>query len=187
MEIWKDIKGFEGYQVSNIGRVRTHNKITYTKLHGKRKWKDRILCYKHENYSSKNRKQGVGYRVDLWKDGKPHTFLVHRLVATTFLEDFIDTNMTVNHKDGNRYNNNVENLEWLTLADNIRYGFDNKQFPQKFIKITNTMTGDKQIFRSMSQASKYFHKFEGFISQRLKKQQNTFVSNGCTYIIEVVA
>ena len=55
--------------------------------------------------------QGTGYRVDLWKDGKPKTFLVCRLVATTFLEDLIDTNMTVNHKDGNRFNNCIDNME----------------------------------------------------------------------------
>ena len=39
-EIWKDIKNYKGYQVSNLGRVRTHNKTTYTKIHGERHWKD---------------------------------------------------------------------------------------------------------------------------------------------------
>lgn len=38
-EIWKDIEGYQGYQVSNLGNVRTYNKITYTEKHGKRKWK----------------------------------------------------------------------------------------------------------------------------------------------------
>ena len=72
----------------------------------------------------------MGYRVDLWKNGKPKCFLVARLVATTFLEDLIDTDMTVNHKNGNRLDNRVENLEWLSRADNIRYGFENGQYPQ---------------------------------------------------------
>ena len=41
-EIWKDIPDYAGYQVSNKGRVRTHNKTTFTKIHGVRHWKDRI-------------------------------------------------------------------------------------------------------------------------------------------------
>lgn len=69
----------------------------------------------------------------MWKDGKPKDFLVARLIATTFLEDLLETKMTVNHKDGNRLNNNVENLEWLSLADNIKYGFQYNQYPYKKI------------------------------------------------------
>ena len=69
-EIWKDIKDFEGYQVSNLGRVRTHNKITFTKMHGKRYWKDRILLFKPSTDSKRKDNQGTGFRVDLWKDGK---------------------------------------------------------------------------------------------------------------------
>lgn len=91
-EIWKDIPKYEGYQASNLGRIRTHNKITYTKKHGVRHWKDRILKYKSVN-------SNTGYRVDLWINGEPKTFLVARLVATTFLEDLIETSMTVNHKN----------------------------------------------------------------------------------------
>lgn len=117
MEIWKDIKGYVGYQVSNYGRVRTYNKITHTERHGDRHWKNRILKQK----DSKDK----CFRVELWKDGSHKTVLVHRLVAVAFLGEPPDRNMTVNHKDGNRHNNNIENLEWLTLADNIRHGFKN--------------------------------------------------------------
>ena len=73
----------------------------------------------------------MGYRVTLWKAGKPKTLLVSRLVATTFLEDLINTDMTVNHKNGDRLDNRIENLEWLTRADNIRYGFEHNQYQQK--------------------------------------------------------
>ena len=76
-ELWKDIPHYKGYQVSNLGNVRTYNKITYTKKHGLRHWKNRILKYKGETYET-------GYRVDLWKNGKPHSYLVARLVAFTF-------------------------------------------------------------------------------------------------------
>lgn len=180
MEEWRDIRGYPGYQVSNKGRVRTHNKTSRTERHGTRHWKDRILQFKSRNIKT-------GYRVDLWKDGKPKSFLVCRLVATTFLEDLIDTNMTVNHKDGNRFNNNVENLEWLTLEDNIRHAFEtNLQTTQKHIAITNTKTGAKAKFRSMSQAGMFFGNNQGFISAMLKKGQNTFERNGTTYSVEVM-
>lgn len=183
MEEWKDIKGFDGYQVSSFGRVRTHNKITHTAKHGDRHWKDRILKFKKEYYSSKNKKQGMGNRVDLWKDGKPYTFLVHRLVATTFLEDLIDTDMTVNHKDGNRYNNNVNNLEWLSRAENIKYGFINNQFPQKEVTIINIKTGECKTFRSLSHACRHYGKHHGFISDLLKKNKHFFEIDGISYYV----
>ena len=104
-EIWLDIPNYAGYQVSNLGRVRTHNKISSNKLYSVRRWKDRILKFKSESYKT-------GYRVDLWKDGKNKTFLVARLVAYTFYgKDIDDHTKTVNHIDGNRFNNHLENLE----------------------------------------------------------------------------
>ena len=46
IEIWKDIPRYPGYQAPNLGRIRTHNKTTYTERHGERHWKDRILKFK---------------------------------------------------------------------------------------------------------------------------------------------
>lgn len=129
-ETWKDIPNYKGYQASNLGRIRTYNKVTYTKKHGIRHWKDRILKFK-PSLPTKRTKKGIGYRITLWRDGKPKDFLVARLIATTFLENLIDTKMTVNHKNGNRLDNRVENLEWLSREDNIRYGFEHNQYPQK--------------------------------------------------------
>lgn len=129
-EIWKDIPGYKGYQASSLGRIRTHNKITYTKKHGYRHWKDKIMKFKPSTYGNKSTKQGIGYRITLWKDGKSKDFLVARIIATTFLENLIETKMTVNHKNGNRLDNRVSNLEWLSRKDNIRYGFENGQYPQ---------------------------------------------------------
>lgn len=162
-EIWKDIPNYSGYQASNLGRIRTHNKITYTKMHGTRYWEDRILKYKKQN------DYNTGYRVDLWKDGKPKTFLVARLVATTFLEDLIDTNMTINHKDGNRLNNNVKNLEWLSRADNIKYGFENGQYKQHSVILFNST--EEYKFRSKSLAAKFLGRCHNYISDCLEKNK----------------
>lgn len=164
-EIWRDIPDFEGYQVSNLGKIRTHGKITYTKRHGKRHWEDRILKFKGETYKT-------GYRVDLWKNGKPYTLLVARLVAFTFLEkDINDRSMTVNHKDGNRFNNNINNLELISLADNIRHAFDTGLMPCKKVEITNKNTGEKKIYRSMSKASLGIYKNVRYISECLQKNK----------------
>ena len=168
-EIWKDIPNYEGYQVSNLGRVRTHNKTTYTERHGVRNWKDRILKYKGETYNT-------GYRVDLWKDGKCNTFLVARLVAFTFYnEDINNHKLTVDHVDGNRFNNNINNLELVSLAENIRRAFKTGLMPYNKIKLTDKDSDEELMFNSMSQASLYMKKNHGYISAKCK--QNIFEDN----------
>lgn len=181
-EIWKDIPRYEGYQASNLGRIRTHNKITYTKRHGIRHWKDRILHFKPSTNSKQRSEQGMGYRVDLWKDGKPKTLLVARLVATTFLEDLINTNMTVNHKNGNRLDNRVENLEWLSLADNIRYGFENNQYQQHEIILFNDTEYHK--FRSKSLACIFLKRKHSYIYDCIKNNRKIISKDGIEYQIK---
>lgn len=179
MKYGKIFLGYEGYQASNYGRIRTHNKITYVKKHGYRSWKDRVLKFKPSTSSNQKSKQGMGYRVDLWKNGKPKTLLVARLVATTFLENLIDTNMTINHKDGNRLNNKVENLEWLSRADNIKYGFENNQYQQQSIILYNEKENLK--FRSLSQASLFLKRNAGYISNCIKHERTIISKEGIKY------
>lgn len=148
-ETWKDIPDFEGiYQASNLGRIRTcEEKTTYTKRHGVRHWKQRILKPKGETYST-------GYRVTLWKNGVGRDYLVARLVASAFLGK---SNLTVNHIDGNRFNNNINNLEWCSLSENIHKGFETGLYKNQ-IKITvfDKKTGTINKFRSLSQASQFY-------------------------------
>lgn len=182
-EVWKDIEGYEGYQVSNLGRVRTHNKTSYTKRHGIRTWKDRILHFKPSTTSKQRSNQGMGYRVDLWKDGKPKSFLVARLVATTFLEDLINTNMTVNHKDGNRLNNKVDNLEWLSRKENIQYGFENGQYPQDKTILYNE--NEYYEFRSKSVAAQFLGRNNSYISNCLKNNRDITSKSGIKYNLKI--
>lgn len=170
--------GYEGYQASNLGRIRTYNKITYNKKHGYRHWKNRILKYK-----SKDDK--TGYRVSLWKNGKHKDFLVARLVATTFLDNFINTKMTINHKDGNRMNNNIENLEWCTRAENIRYGFEHNQYPQIQTILINSKTNEKFIFKSMSSASRFLHRNNGYIYNCFKKGRKITSKDNTLYYLKI--
>ena len=110
-EIWKDIEGYEGlYQVSNLGRVKS--------LNYNRTKKEKIL---------KPRSNKDGYlRVVLYKEGKSKQYLVHRLVAQAFIPN-PDNKPQVNHKDDNKTNNKVENLEWVTSKENANYGTRNKR------------------------------------------------------------
>ena len=162
-EIWKNIKDYEGYEVSNLGNVRTHNKITFTKKHGERHWKHRILKYKGKSYKT-------GYRVDLWKNGKPHTLLVARLVAFTFYnEDINNHKLTVDHIDGNRLNNKLENLELVSLKENIQRAFNTGIMPTKKIKLINKNNNYDRTYRSMAEASLVMNKNRSYISQKINK------------------
>lgn len=174
-EVWKDICGYEGlYQASSLGRIRAvDGKTTFTQRHGARKWKGRILKPKGQTYTT-------GYRVSLWKDGTQKDYLIARLVASTFISLPIDKE-TVNHKDGNRFNNEVGNLEWLTLADNIRHGFDNNLYPQK--NTTLIKDGVTLHFTSMSKASLFLGRNKGYISMALNKGRNVCDKFGVAYTV----
>lgn len=167
MEVWKDIKGYPGYQVSNKGNVRTLNKTTYTKKHGIRHWKDRLLKQKVNNSKTHTRKD---YRVDLWKSGKPKTFLVARLVAFTFYEkDINDKSLTVNHIDKNSLNNNLDNLEIITLKENIQHEFRLGVSFQKKVKITNKITGTIIYPSSLNEGSEIINQYPGYLSAKIIK------------------
>lgn len=164
-EIWKDIPNYSGYQVSNLGRVRTNNKVTHTDKHGDRHWKDRILKFKGKNYKT-------GYRVDLWKNGKPNSFLVARLVAFTFYNKNIeDHKLTVNHIDGNRLNNNLQNLELITLKENIRHAFRTGLQKQIKVKIVDKITGTIIYPSSLVEGSKLINKYQGYLSLKIKSNK----------------
>lgn len=175
-EIWKDIPNFEGiYEASTKGKIRTkEGKKTFTKRHGVRIWKSRILKPRGGNIKT-------GNRVFLWKDGKSYGFLTARLIAITFL-GLPQNNETVNHKDGNRKNNEIDNLEWLSLAENIRHGHEMGLFPQhKTILKTNNR---EIIFTSNSKASRSLGRCSGYIHGRLKNgKTNAYSKEGVEYEI----
>lgn len=174
MEVWKDIPGYEGiYEASTDGNIRTkEGKVTSTKRHGTRHWKSRILKGRGNNPKT-------GRRVSLWKNGIPKDFLVARLVASTFLGN-PPTGFTVNHKDGNRLNNKICNLEWLSLGDNIRHGFETGLYHHQ-IPVTVTNGVEKFCFRSLAELDRFLGRHGGYSSGKLKKADCVTDTKGKIY------
>lgn len=121
MEVWKDIPGYEGlYQASNLGRVRSApGKTTSNKRYACRIWRSRVMKQKF----TPNKNGRTDARVILWKDGNKRTWLVSRLVGLTWCDGYTE-GMTINHINGNPLDNRAINLEWVTLSENIKKGFE---------------------------------------------------------------
>ncbi|WEG13979.1 NUMOD4 domain-containing protein [Pullulanibacillus sp. KACC 23026] len=163
-EIWKDVVGYEGlYEVSNKGQVRTKlGKTTYSKRHGKRVWKQRVM-------KQKVSKADGSHRVCLYKNKKATTYLVHRLVAESFIEK-IEGKEYINHIDGNRHNNYAENLEWCNHKENNNHAFDNGLITSSHkVILIDLNTKEEHEFRSKSKASEFLGKNNGYISALSKK------------------
>lgn len=116
-EIWKSIKGYEGfYEVSNLGRIRSKDRFVKNKWGGRHLRKGVLL-------KQKTTKQGY-LSVTLQKDGILKHLLVHRIVASKFIRIKTKDKIYVNHKDGNKLNNDVSNLEWVTASQNTQHAWD---------------------------------------------------------------
>lgn len=102
IEVWKPIVGFEGlYEVSNKGRVRSIRRNALVKAQPTVGGYLEVHCYNHQKYK---------------------IFTIHRLVATAFIPN-PQGKRTVNHIDGNKKNNCVENLEWATYSENHKHAY----------------------------------------------------------------
>ena len=140
----KPVKGYDGYyEVDQFGRVFGLDRIIKVNDNGRNYEKP---------IAGKQLKQSMhtnGYKtVYLTKDGKTKTLFVHRLVAEAFIPN-VDNLPMVNHKDEDKTNNFVENLEWCTNDYNINYGTARKRQANKIRGIPHTDEHKKKISESM--------------------------------------
>ena len=113
IEIWKVFES--GYEVSNLGNVRSIDRIVETRKQPL-KLKGKLL---------KPAIDKKGYkRVAIMINGKLSTLKVHRLVAMAFIEN-VNNKPQVNHKDGNKLNNAINNLEWVNNSENVKHAYEN--------------------------------------------------------------
>lgn len=122
-EIWKDVVGYEGlYQVSNLGRIKSLIRYTLN-----------YKCNKEKILNNRISKSGYCY-IYLSKNKQIKGFRVHRLVAQAFISN--PNNLPqVNHKDGNKKNNSVNNLEWCTAKENTNHAERNSLRKRSYKKV----------------------------------------------------
>lgn len=156
MEIYKEIEGYEGiYQVSNYGNVKS--------LGNDKTRKEKVLKPQKHNY---------GYlMVSLNKQGKHKLHFVHRLVAEAFIDN-PNNYEEVNHKDEDKTNNSVINLEWCTRLYNHNYGTINQRIAESRSKPVICLETGK-IYPSLKEVQRQLGFSQGNISNVCNGKQQT--------------
>ena len=161
-EIWKSHPDIEGMEVSTLGNVRTLDKL------GSRENR----TYSKKGHVLKQSHNGCGYlQVSIQIDGKQNKKSVHRLVAQTFLPNPNCLPM-VNHRDCDRTNNNVSNLEWCTTSYNNQYREKYGESQGHPVFAINLTTLKVSRFKTQHQASRTLGINQGNINMVIKGKRN---------------
>ena len=163
-EIYKDIKGYEGrYQVSNLGNVKSLDGDGISRKRRRGKILNPTLTK-------------AGYlRVNLWgDDGNVRSFFVHRLVAQAFIPK-IEGRNEINHKNENKEDNGVVNLEWCDTYYNNAYGTRAERVATKLKRrsVVGILadTGDEELYESIAEASRAVNGYAGNIKKVLRGER----------------
>ena len=172
MEIFKDIKGYENYQVSNLGNVKS--------LGNDKTRKEKIL--------KPNKLKNNYLQVVLCKEGKRKYHLIHRLVAEAFIPNHNNLPQ-LNHLDEDKTNNTISNLEWCTAKYNNNYGTRNKRVAESNI---NNPKRSKQVlcletgvvYPSTHQVERQLGFAQGYISNACNGKLKTAYGFHWQYVIK---
>lgn len=173
-EIWKDIKGYESlYQVSSFGRIRSFKRHKDGKILKPGRYSNGYLFIKLAPLHTP-------------RDTYMKSYSIHRLVA----EHFIPNNNNypiVNHRDNDKRNNKVENLEWCTHSYNIRYAIDTGVVKNqcKICKKVYAYKGDEQLeFDTMSSCCRFFGFTKCWLGNYSRQHGNPCEYDGYTIVIK---
>lgn len=149
-EEWRAIEGYDAYEVSNFGRVRSKDRYVNIRSYGQRLIPGQIL-----KGESNQHRHGY-WTVSLCSKSKHRNFQIHRLVAQAFIPN-PENKPQVNHIDNNPSNNRVDNLEWVTAQENVDWMIKcGRQVSYKRpIKATNIETGEVLMFESSIDAARH--------------------------------
>lgn len=165
-EEWRDCIGFEGcYAVSNLGRVKSLDRVLKHKTHGTWHIRERLLKQTNTGPSG-SQYLSVSFHTG---EGKMEAHRVHRLVAEAFIPKVCGKDF-INHIDGNKQNNTVGNLEWCTSKENSdhawRTGLCEKIITCKARSVMNIETGEQ--FRSIAEAERAYGVASGAIGHAIR-------------------
>lgn len=152
-EIWKDIKGYEGlYQCSNLGNIRSLDRYI--------PWKNKYTQFKKGQPIIPRQNKNGYLQFALNKNGKRKMAYIHIIVAETFIDNK-NKLKTVNHKDGNKLNNCIDNLEWCSYSDNNKHAYTELKRQKviiggkrKKIYLINIITNNVTVYSSINEASR---------------------------------
>lgn len=134
METWKEIEGFEGYQISSFGNLKSK----------KLNKKEKILKHRIDKY---------GYnKFSIWKNNKQYYFLAHRLVAIAFIENK-ENKKQINHINGIKNDNRIENLEWNSRSENMLHSYEILKRNKKHREVIRYNNIEKKTYNSIKEAA----------------------------------
>ena len=162
-ELWNDVMGFPGYQISNFGRVR--------------RWDSSLLNYRTVN-AFNNKNNNRVYVMMYREEEKKKNLQVARLVGFSFVEGYSEERNTINHKDGDVTNNRADNLEWVSQRDNNIHSYKelNRQPSisySKHGKFKKIILNDKYEFKTIVALAKFLNLSPSGLSYHIERGEKS--------------